>query len=960
MKSFLERRDRWGNGVSLWLIVGLAFLAPLIAWSLCQIRLDNEVTSWLPKGDPQYRILDWYQSLFPADDRVLVSWDDCSLTDPRLRAFQQQLAGRRVNDHVEGGSPYVADVTLPSDLLSRMLREEVPFDVALQRVHGLLIGDGPLCIDLSDASESHSMIVGTAIQRLALEQFGLDVTLSSQTLPAPARPAESVEDEAAWKLHDAVTEYVASLQPSDLQLTWPRMHLDKKKSAAFIAALDGLIVKAADSSPCVVGHWFVPGSMAAASVRFSDAGEADATAALAAIRQAAIDVGVAASDLRLGGRPVTATEINGAVSRAAWNSGAAFWNLPSRSPMLLSLVVSTLLTWYMLGSLRLCLLVQGVSAICAAGTAALVPASGGTMNMVLIVMPTLLMVITVSGAIHVCNYWRNAGTGNSAEAVHKAVAVAWLPCLLACATTGIGMASLISGSLLPIRDFGLYAAIGSAFSFVCVVCLLPALMLFWPASVQPPAVSEHRFWNRLGTFLTRHATANCLFNLALTAACLVGMVWFRTETKIIRYFPESSSVVQDYNFLEENLSGIVSVDALVRFSSAQQERVPFPERARKILEVQEALRQHSEVSGTLSLASFVNLPEPGAAQSASERRQNRLRKNLMGDRVHEILKAGGRDAESLSALVQVTATAADWKQPGDHLLNEAGDEIWRITCQTSLMSDYDYEQLTRELNEIASTHLKSFEYGQPEHVVTGLVPILLRTQQALLESLISSFGLAFIMIAGVMMILLRNVSAALWSMLPNIMPIGIVFGMLGWSGVRIDIGTMITASIALGIAVDGTLHLMTWFRKQLEAGVSREEAVTRSLAHCGPALWQTSAAIGFGMLTLLPVELLLASRFGWIMSAMVFAALWGDVVLLPSLLAGPLGRVMEQMVKRSNVATDRNDRQEPPKPPMIAVETPLRTRIEAELVEPRAACVVPRAPHIRRLGSIFPRPVSEV
>jgi predicted RND superfamily exporter protein len=162
------------------------------------------------------------------------------------------------------------------------------------------------------------------------------------------------------------------------------------------------------------------------------------------------------------------------------------------------------------------------------------------------------------------------------------------------------------------------------------------------------------------------------------------------------------------------------------------------------------------------------------------------------------------------------------------------------------------------------------------------------------ESLIKSFALAFVLIALVMMMMVRHPVSGLITMLPNVQPVIVVFGLISWVGVPVDIGTMVTASVALGIAVDGTLHLLTWFRDGLRMGLSRERAISLALAHCGPAMWQTSAAIGLGMLMLAFADLLLISRFGWLMAALIAAALVGDIIFLPALLAGGLGTLMER------------------------------------------------------------------
>ncbi|MDA1230782.1 MAG: MMPL family transporter, partial [Planctomycetota bacterium] len=830
MKSFFELRDRWGHGLSLWLITGIAFLIPVLGWSLKYIRLDNDVTGWLPNNDPQARILHWYQELFPSQDRVLVSWDDCSITDTRLRNIAQRLNGIEKNGVREGGSPLVHDVSIPEDVLKRMMSEGIPFDVALERIEGLLVGQGPLCLKLTDTAQerTNTLRVGREITEFAKSQYGIDIQFVEQTLPVPSDKHLNLEDEPAYLVYEAFCDYVQNQTPADLQVYWPQMHIDHELTNRFIQGLSSMRVPDNPSEICIEKTWYVPGSMAAMTVSLSEMGEADQNSALALIRTAAMAEGIPETHLHLGGRPVAATSLNRAVKEAAWNKSAAVWNLYHRSPMLLSFAISLFLIYFMLRSLRLAILVQSVSVLCPFAAVALVPATGGSMNMVLVVMPTLLMVITTSGAIHICNYWKTSNIDDAKKSVIHAARLAWWPCMLASGTTAIGLGSLVVSSLIPVRDFGIYSSIGCIISFLCVLYLLPSLMLYWPR--KPPRaeqINNHK-WNRLGQFLFRHRGRTCFLNLALTGLCLWGMFYFRTETKVIRYFPDESQVMQDYRFLEENLSGIVSVDTIVRFDAEMQQKVPFLDRAKTILEIQDALKKHPEVSGTLSLASFIDL-QPHDSTTTRSSRKEKLRENLIGKKIHERRIKGGESADGLASLIALPQQPADWKKTGDELLNESGDEIWRITCQTSILSDCDYAILTKELAEIADKQLVTFSGRKPVHRVTGLVPIFLRTQNALLESLINSFGLALLLVCLVMTVMLRSVPAALYAMIPNVMPVAVVFGILGWTGIRVDIGTMITASVALGLAVDGTLHLITWFRELLRQGMSRQDAVAKSL-----------------------------------------------------------------------------------------------------------------------------------
>ncbi|MEZ6124857.1 MAG: MMPL family transporter [Planctomycetaceae bacterium] len=868
----------------------MAFLLPVMAWSLRGLKMDNDVVGWLPKDDPQARVLTWYEEMFPSRDRILVSWDGATITDPRLRTLQISLEGHLREGSVrEGGSPYVDDVTLPNELLARMLHRDIPFNTALQQIEGVLTGRGPLKLVISDAGRTRGEYLKQEILKLANDQFRLNAKFVDTAVPLPSLEGIDPGDSDALKVHDYLTEYLNEQPLYDLQLEWPGMHRNPEQLREFQDALLALEAPASGAltagRTCISKCFFTSGSLAAVSVALSDTGVADKAAAVEAVRLAVEKAGVEPSAIHLGGQPVVNVAMNAAVQDAAWNPNFPAWDLLHRSPMILSAAVSVLFSFIMLKSFRLATLVQTVSFLTVVFTVALVPMTGSAMSMVLIVMPTLLAVLTTSAAIHLSNYWKHSGDPDPARSVISAAQTAWLPCALAAGTTAIGLASLLASNLVPVRDFGIFSAIGCVLSFLVVLYVLPSLMLYWPKSPPGPEELETAHWRRFGVWLARHRHAVCLACVTLTAAASWGLWQFRTETKVIRYFPPESRVVQDYVFLEDNLSGVISIDTIVKFDQGGQRELSFVERARKVQDLQQEIRNHPEISGVLSLASFLNLSDENTSPNRSRLMQKRVRDRLND---HEA------EDNSVSSMLAVPEHAADWMTPGDQLLNHKGDEVWRITAQTSALSDTDLESLIADMNEIASRHLRTVGSPHTSHVVTGLTPVFLRTQQAVLESLIRSFGMAFLIIAVVMMVLLRSPVSGLITMLPNLMPVIAIFGVLSWMDLKIDIGTMITASVALGIAVDGTLHLLTWFRQLVKEGYSIEDAVGKALEHCGPAMWQTSAAIGFGMLALLPAELLLVSRFGWIMAALIFSALLADIVFLPALLGGTLGRLIQK------------------------------------------------------------------
>ncbi len=196
--------------------------------------------------------------------------------------------------------------------------------------------------------------------------------------------------------------------------------------------------------------------------------------------------------------------------------------------------------------------------------------------------------------------------------------------------------------------------------------------------------------------------------------------------------------------------------------------------------------------------------------------------------------------------------------------------------------------------------------GPLEAVYTGIVPVVYKAQRTLLVSLVESTIMASVSIAAVMAFLMIpgylpfalfqpvplycGTMAGIVAMLPNMFPIVIVFGVMGHANILVDIGTMMTASVALGIAVDDTIHFLSWFRQYIDAGMSRVEAVIETYRRVGPAMMQTAFVGGLGMFVFALSTFTPTQRFGTLMLVLLLTALLGDLILLPALLAGPLGR----------------------------------------------------------------------
>jgi len=185
-------------------------------------------------------------------------------------------------------------------------------------------------------------------------------------------------------------------------------------------------------------------------------------------------------------------------------------------------------------------------------------------------------------------------------------------------------------------------------------------------------------------------------------------------------------------------------------------------------------------------------------------------------------------------------------------------------------------------------------------VYTGGVPIVYKAQRTLLHSLFDSILMAFGLISVVMIVLLKNPLAGMMAMIPNAFPVIFIFGIMGWTQIMVDIGSMMTASVAMGVAVDDTIHFLTWFRRGLDSGRSQKGAIVLAYRKCATAMTQTTAIGGLGLSVFALSTFTPTQRFGVLMLTLLCAALIGDLILLPALLSTPVGRLFKRKKTKPN------------------------------------------------------------
>ncbi len=543
---------------------------------------------------------------------------------------------------------------------------------------------------------------------------------------------------------------------------------------------------------------------------------------------------------------------------------------------LVSGVIAFFVTWWRIRSLWLAMVVLATSVYSTGLALSVLYFSGGNMNLLMTMLPPLVYVLTVSSAVHLGNYYRDAVVeGGLDDAPQRAVRHGWAPCLLASLTTAIGLCSLATSTIVPIHDFGIYSAIGMAMSVGVLFVFMPAVLTIWPVrsfvkdspgnrqASQPEATQNGL--GKVTAFISRHHLPITVASLLLMVAAGVGLTWLKSTVKLQHRFAQDSKILADYEWMEEHLGPLVPLEIVIGFD----DRCPwtFYERMEFVSRLEGELAELPDVGATMSAATFApTLPTGASARDTAKR--SAMAPRLEENRQHFI--DGGFVAE------------AD------------GQERWRISVRVAALGEVDYGHFTESLRQYIDPALETLPVDGVDATYTGVIPLIYKAQRQLFNDLVRSFFLAFGVIAIVMVVALRSPTAGVLSMAPNLFPAIVVFGFMGWRGVLIEIGSVMTASAALGIAVDDTFHFLTWFCRASAAGKSRKEALRVAYGRCAGAMTTTTLICSCGLAVFALSTFMPIVHFAWMMVSLLAAALVGDLIFLPAMLSGPLGRVFQR------------------------------------------------------------------
>ncbi|MBX2978712.1 MAG: MMPL family transporter [Flavobacteriales bacterium] len=513
--------------------------------------------------------------------------------------------------------------------------------------------------------------------------------------------------------------------------------------------------------------------------------------------------------------------------------------------------------------------VVGLTVLWQVGAMTLVGKPLGILTMLL---PTILFVVGMSDVVHILERYiealRNGHTKSRALAIsyHEVGLATFLTSL----TTAIGFATLLTSGIGPVREFGVVTAAGVFMAFGLSFTLLPAVLLLVATPVQAQVAHTASFWHPLlhGLYRTvlrkRRMIPYAFLVLALVSSVFISRL--KVDNYLLEDWPEDDPQKQEYYWFEAHFGGVRPYEMEVRLTSDSGSLWDLPN-----LQVMEQVQQHLEqVQGVQAVIS------PVTVMKALNKAFNG------GSEAFYRLPDDEADARRLAKRATVLA--------GKDALNTVITADGRHARLSGRMLD-EGGHVHGKRNLVLDVFLAEVEHDVPlDFQQTGMAYLIDRSNAKLSSQLIGGLSIAFVLIALLMAWVFRSWRMTLIALVPNVVPLIFVGGIMGMVGIDIKVSTAIIFTIAFGIAVDDTIHMLGKLRIELMKGRSLPYAMKRSFLSAGKALLITSVMLLSGFISLVFSDFASVFHMGLLVSITLFMALVADLLLLPVLVLRYLPR----------------------------------------------------------------------
>ena len=483
-------------------------------------------------------------------------------------------------------------------------------------------------------------------------------------------------------------------------------------------------------------------------------------------------------------------------------------------------------------------------------------------------IPSIIVVIGIPNSVYMLNMYHHeyVRTGNQMDALASIIRKIGIVTLITNFTTAVGFFVLVVTDIKILVEFGIVAGLNIMATFVVSLILIPTLYSF----LNPPTVHNmkhlhFKFMSRFLNFLDHvvHNRRAWVFVAAITLMlfAVLGVSKIKSASYIVDDLPQDSPLIQDLNFFEANFSGIMPLEIVV--DTGSKKGVQNLKNLKRVEELEIFLDSISYISQPVSLVSFVK------AARQSFYNQNPAFYGMPNSR-------------DLGFIISYLGSASDERGLSKNFVDSTNQKM-RISLK---IADIGSNKMDSLVNQVIRPKIADiFENSKMQVDITGTTLLFIKGNKFLIQNLISSMMIAFVVIAIIMAILFRNFKMITISLIPNLIPLLITGAIMGYFGIPLKQSTALVFSIAFGISVDDSIHFLAKYRQELiNNNFNVSLAISKSLRETGSSMVYTSIILFFGFVIFAASYFGGTVALGKLTSITLLFAMITNLTLLPALL----------------------------------------------------------------------------
>ena len=489
------------------------------------------------------------------------------------------------------------------------------------------------------------------------------------------------------------------------------------------------------------------------------------------------------------------------------------------------------------------------------------------LSLLIMIVPIFLIAVGTAYCMYIFPEYALAQKrcDNSKDASFKCFMGLGFPTSLAVFTTSIGLGSLLINRIVEIQFFALFSCFGILVMLLIFLTFLPAVMALLPFPRNPRKSESPVKENLLDRFLTFIIQLNLQHQkLALGLIALIsllgviGMSRIQVETNPMDFFKENTPIARNFNDIYRDMAGSFPINVVI--NSNQDDYFEDPKHLEKIVRVQEFLSSLDGVDKTISFCDYLKLVNYAT--------------NQYQDELYDLPK----EPFEVRMLINSFKTMLGLDMLG-RFMNENFSGT-NIVLRTHISSSNDFLNTQKKIEAYLAENLPSgFSYQ-----VTGIGVVISHSSRLITEGQFKSLAMTLVLVFAIMLLLFMSFKVGIIGILPNCFPIIVSFGVMGWVGIPLSMATSLIAGVAIGLAVDDTIHYLVTYNHEFKKDLNKKNALQTTVRHMGKPIIFTTVAITLGFSVLLFSSFKPTAVFGLLMVITMVSALVGDLIILPSLM----------------------------------------------------------------------------